>query len=597
MVYVVGVSSGFFGVAEARERPELAGLFKKAQTSITKGVNFVQLDLESTAEFEEPNLKEKMKKDIREKLGVSYGIHSETKAAGVEAAELDSAIAFEYKRAHKRIVEILRKSKEIDSKYVLVHSSESEPFPLLERILQTCDLVDFYGRSLSDFLKENKDLLDWVLGGKKEEIVNSVLEVWKEKGEKITIEDIIATFAKRKIFPKNFIIGEIWRGATLEGILHSIIVTIVSREEHYRRKLFKEFSSEEKEEVLRLLTEELKREVERMPSELIEFVRSKGLHYGPERIAYYFIAKWMELHKDPLWEKIVKAAITFFSAREKKSIEEWLKENNLSLERLTIDDENFRARYELWVPAVSAKYIFGHFFPISVEYEDPKKYLDPMIFALESPFGGRGIEEWYRLSNPYLYYFLVEEVNKTANKEIFAVALDLEHMLSSKIDPELVAELWPEEGGKFIRVIHAGWPSTLAPAHLPIKLGSRAQEYLYKVYYKFRLKGFGKDPKKECWIIFERGPPETFMDSVLALKTIVEFLEKDVPPEKLPLEFYGISPTGVFAEERQLATIKEHAYEPLRDLLVLPEEIHGLFGRAAIEKGVSPEKWKKEELR
>jgi hypothetical protein len=596
MVYVVGVSSGFFGVAEARERPELAGLLKKAQTSITKGVNFVQLDLESIAEFEEPKLVEKMKRDIKEKLGISYGIHSETKAAGVEAAELDSAIAFEYKRAHKRIVEILKHSKAIDAKYVLVHSSESEPFTLLERILQTCDLVDIYGRSLSDFLRENKDLIDWVLGGKKEEIVNCVMEVWREKGEKITIENIALAFKTKGIFPKNFIISEVWRGATLEEILHGVAETVISREAHYRRKPFREFSPEEREEVSKLLREELERIVERMPSELIEFTRSKGLHYGPERIAYYFIAKWMESRKDPLWEKIVKAAITFFASHDRKSVEEWLMENKISLERLSIDDENFRVRYELWVPAVSAKYIFGHFFPIYPEYEDPKKYLDPMIFVLESPFGGRGIEEWYRLSNPYFYYFLVEEVNRTAKKDIFAVALDLEHMLSSRVDPELIAELWPEEGGKFIRVIHAGWPSTLAPAHLPIKVGSKAQEYLYRVYYKFRQKGFGKD-QKEYWIIFERGPPETFMDSVVALKLIAEFLEKDVPPEKLPLEFYGISPKEIFAEERQLAAIKEHAYEPLRDLLVLPEEIHGLFGRAAIEKGVPPEKWKKEELK
>ena len=597
MVYVVGVSSGFFGVAEARERPELAGLFKKAQTSVTKGVNFIQLDLESTAEFEEPELAEKMKKDIIEKLGVSFGIHSETKAAGVEAAELDSAIAFEYKRAHKRIVEILKKSREIGSKYLLVHSSESEPFPLLERILQTCDLVDFFGRPLSDFLKENKELLDWVLGAKKEEIVNSVLEVWKEKEDKTTIEDLTNKFKEKSIFPKNFIITEVWRGVTLEERIQFYIMEIISRAQASYRKLFKEFTKEEKEEVTKFLRVEVERIVELLPSDLIEFVRSKGLHYGPERIAYYFIAKWMELHKDPLWEKIVKAAITFFSRRDKKSVEEWLKENKLSLEKLTIDEENFRLRYELWVPAVSAKYIFGHFFPISPEYEDPKKYLDTMIFAIESPFGGRGIEEYYRLSNPYFYYFLVEEVNKTAKKDIFAVDLDLEHMISSKIDPELVAELWPEEGGRFIRVIHAGWPSTLAPAHLPIKVGSKAQEYLYKVYYKFRQKGFGKDPKTEYWIIFERGPPETFVDSVVALKLIAKFLEEGVPPEKLPLEFYGIAPKEVFAEERQLATIKEHAYEPLRDLLVLPEEIHGLFGRAAIEKGVPPEKWKKEELR
>jgi len=107
MGYVLGFSSGAFGVAGPEERPNLAGLSQKAESSITKGVNFVQLDLESLSEFEEPDLERKMKEDIMEKLNVKFGIHSETRAFGVEAAELDSAIKMEYERSHERIVRIL----------------------------------------------------------------------------------------------------------------------------------------------------------------------------------------------------------------------------------------------------------------------------------------------------------------------------------------------------------------------------------------------------------------------------------------------------------------------------------------------------------
>jgi hypothetical protein len=475
---------------------------------------------------------------------------------------------------------------------VLIHSSESEPFPLLERVLQACDLVDVDGGSLADFLKKNEWLIDWVLGGKYEDIIECVIKIWKEKKRVPTTEEIGEAFKEKKIAPKNFIFTEVWHGAILEEEVQSRIESVeeILRLEEKRRAV----SLEEKEKEIR---ERLTTFLKEIRSFLLSFVQSRSLHYGPERLAYYLMAKWMEVNKEPLWEKIVNAAITFFARSEGKSREDWMKENKIEPQKLSIDDENFRRKHEIWVPAVSARYIFGHFFPKYIQYEDPKRYLDPMIFALESPMGGRGIEEWMRLSNPYLYYFLVEEVNRKAGKDIFAIALDFEHMLSSRIDPKIVAELIPEGGGRYIRIIHAGWPSTLAPAHLPIKVGSDAQRYLYELYYKYRQKGFGKDPKIECFILFERGPPETLVDSVIALKLIAEFLEKDVPPEKLPLEFFGISPTGVFAEERQLATIREHAYEPLRDLLVLPEEIHGLFGRAAIEKGVPPEKWKKEELR
>ena len=86
----LGVSSGYFSVTEAREKMELAGFYKKALSSITKGVEFVQVDLESVAEFKEPDLKENMEKVKR--LGITFGVHSETAATGVEIAEMDSAI-------------------------------------------------------------------------------------------------------------------------------------------------------------------------------------------------------------------------------------------------------------------------------------------------------------------------------------------------------------------------------------------------------------------------------------------------------------------------------------------------------------------------
>ncbi len=595
MSYVVGVSSGFFSVAEPRERIELLGIFKKAQSSITKGVSFVQIDLESLAEFEEENLKEKMQREIREKLGVRYGIHSETRAAGVMAAELDSAIKMEYDRAHRRIVEILKKSKEIGSVYVLIHSSESTPFPLLERELQACDLVDVDGNPLSEFIQKNPWVFEWIFGASIKKLVEVAIETWKEKEKSIKAEDLDKKFSANGIFPKDFIFREIWHGTKLSEQLVAHIISVIHDFElrTIPARKYEEFTDAEKMGAISHLEMRVETLIKRLQEHLTDYVQSKALHYGPERLAYYIMAKHMERSKDPLWEKIVKAAIKFFARRDGMSEQEWLKKKGIK--KLSIDDENFRKAHELWVPAVSARYIYGHFFPKRPEYEDPKKYLDGMFFALESPMGGRGVEEWPRLSNPLLYYYLVEEVNEKVGKNIFAVALDFEHMLSSRIDPELVAELWPEGKGKHIRIIHAGWPATLAPAHMPIYLGSDQQYYLYRVYYKLREKGFGVED--ECYLIFERGGPETFQESILSLKKIAEFLEKDVPPDNLPLEeFAGISPTDVKAMERQLATIREHAYDPLKGLLMVPEEMHGALGGEAVRRGKA-EEWRKEKYR
>ena len=60
MSYILGVSSGIFGAAQQEEKQQYAGLPKKAQYAITKGVQFVQLDLESISEFEEFEIDKKM---------------------------------------------------------------------------------------------------------------------------------------------------------------------------------------------------------------------------------------------------------------------------------------------------------------------------------------------------------------------------------------------------------------------------------------------------------------------------------------------------------------------------------------------------------
>jgi hypothetical protein len=82
------------------------------------------------------------------------------------------------------------------------------------------------------------------------------------------------------------------------------------------------------------------------------------------------------------------------------------------------------------------------------------------------------------------------------------------------------------------------------------------------------------------------------------LRLIIDCLEKDIPPSKLLAhpEFFGIDIKQVASPERQLAVIREHAYDPLKGLLMVPEEEHGFLGRAAVEKGKA-EEWRKERFR
>jgi len=593
MPYVVGVSSGIFAAIPEAERIQFASLAKKAEYCITKGVEFVQIDLESVAEFKTPDIKPEMERIKR--MGITFGIHSETKAFGVEVAELDSSIETDYKFGHERLREILEKSGEIGCKYVLIHSSESEPFLFLERHLQPSALVDFFGNPLREFLERHSFLIEWLIGGKEEEVSNRIFDEWTKKGKAITGIDIEKAAGSQDYLWRDLI------GYSFGEIMRSEIEKIRGSAEIQSRKKYEDFTSEDRKNLDELIKTSIPVDLKSWLSRFLETIQSRSLHYGPERIAYYFTAKLMELNKDPLWENIVKSSIEYFAKDEKKTTEEWL--SSRGIKSLSIDDENFRKYSYLWVPAVSAKYIWGHLNQeknptkkLYLNLKEPiKKYQMPLV--LETPMAHRGIEEWLRLPNPIQMYYLAKAVNEEAGFECLALAMDFEHMISIRLEPEKVIDVLPEEAGKYVRVLHVGYPAPIAPAHIPIPFGSEQQLYLYKMMYKLRQKGFGKN-NSEFFIVFERGGgADPIQQSVLALREIVKFLERDTPFDKLPPEFYGLATGQIASWERQLTTIREHAREPLKGLITTPEEEHGFLGKAALEKGKRQDEWKKEELR
>ncbi len=589
MSYVIGVSSGAFTVTGAEEKIQLAGLFKKAQSAITKGVNFIQLDLESLAEFKEPDLVNNIK--MIERMNVSFGVHSETAAFGIEMSEPDSAIEIDYRMCHNRLWDVLESSGKINAKYVLIHSSESVPFALLGRHLQPAILVDVWGRNLKDFIeKENMWIMDWLLP--KEGILDP------------------DTDEKTEVRGKGTFVWTDILGRELSVRLKEVFVDYEESTEYHYLQENKKMTPEE---IIKKRKDRIRKELEMT---FLSFVESRSHHYGPERYAYIVIAKWMEKNDDPLWKNIIESNIDFLAKYENKPREKWIEDIGIKQVdgKWSLDDPKFRDEYRLWVPAVSAKYIWGHFNQdkcpdgnapfkdkdlkkvLKVKYNGTE-YVMPLV--LESPMAHRGTEEWLRLPNPLQMYYLAKEINESAGFDAIVLAFDLEHMISIRVDPESVVQLLPEDGGKLVRVIHAGWPAPLAPAHLPIQLGSEQQFYLYRVYYKLKQKGFGKDAAINNFIIFERGGPETFQESILSLRKIVDFLNKDIPPEKLVEhpEFFGVSTGDVASYERQVETIKAHARDPLQGLLAVPEEAYTFLGRAATGKpGISPEKWKKEEL-
>ena len=317
------------------------------------------------------------------------------------------------------------------------------------------------------------------------------------------------------------------------------------------------FTKEEWDEVEKRAKEIVEEELRR---KLITFSQAHTLSYGSERIAYFITAKWMSDQNDPIWQGIVGKKF------------EGIKDDHIK-----------------WVPAVSAKYIWGHLNPKTLK--DPKPILDKydIDFVIETAMVSPGIEEEYRFTHPKHFVILC----KHAGTKHCKACIDFEHILGAGIDPDKEIKEMIPDGGKYVNVLHVGWPTPLQPAHIPIPLGSEQQEWLYKWMLALRKKGF--DESENRYIIFERAAPlphpevrgeDPVLQSTLALRKIIEYLRLEVPVDKLPPDFFGIDEKEL---KMQAERIKEHALDPIRGMLTVPEGKHTFLSKAAMEKGKARE--------
>jgi hypothetical protein len=170
-----------------------------------------------------------------------------------------------------------------------------------------------------------------------------------------------------------------------------------------------------------------------------------------------------------------------------------------------------------------------------------------------------------------------------------SVCFDFEHTLSQNIDPKKEIEEIPYGLAKYIKLCHLGFPTSLVPAHMPIPLGSGEQLWLYERLFELRKKGF-----KDGYLIFERGgaPRENV---IIVLRLMKHYLERDIEPKKLPLEFFGMKEHGPEITRQEVA-IREHALDPLRGMLLVPEEEYTFLSSEAVKKGKG-EEWKKEKYK
>jgi hypothetical protein len=77
---------------------------------------------------------------------------------------------------------------------------------------------------------------------------------------------------------------------------------------------------------------------------------------------------------------------------------------------------------------------------------------------------------------------------------------------------------------------------------------------------------------------------------------VITYIQKGVDPDHLPPEFFGVKGAVAGDVIRQGQIVRDHAWEPLKDLLEMPEEEWGLLSSSAMKKGKAKE-WEKEKNR
>ncbi|MBI5060958.1 MAG: hypothetical protein HZB67_01445 [Candidatus Aenigmarchaeota archaeon] len=567
MAYKIGVSSGWWKIERP---PELLGIpMKVGGFGATLGTDFIQVDLETTSEFYEPQLKERVMR-LKKELGMEMGLHAEIG----EMTSLESGERRIWEQSHIRLCETVKNAAELGMVFINMHMSHSlqmyQREPQLKPFGHTYQVVDPYGKPLK-YLAESSP--------------HAKAELMKHMTPRAGVYD-------EDVFEKKMGALKQEAGKNIESDFNNYL----------NSRDYKDIKTQYDAAVSsgRLSNELAQAELARIAGverEKITYRWDRWLQqqqYNPEFLyeawkesrfgqyfiewgeigAYFVVAAHMHGSGDPLWTAVCNGKDP--------------------TDAYSFNQPGFNA-------AVAMRYIEGHLTAnneinkkilggktILQWLNEKKLYLNFEIPEIDQP----GMEGLSRLYNPLDFYHLVKKLGSPFVK----ICIDFEHMISNKMEPEKIISSAPGDFGKYVNLFHLGKPIPyFGTAHAQIPVPSRSMEILYKWLYMMRQKGFA-----DGYMIYERGsgknPQEVVQKSVLALRNIAENLGKGIAPVELPETFYGISEQNKDMFARQLTAVREHAWDPLTGLLVRPEETHTFRSRTAVEKGKA-EEWKRARFR
>ena len=591
--FKVAVSTGIWTGAAGGE--EMADVVKKLGYALTRGTSAIEI-----AENVPHEIDFTMGKELRyiaKKQGLDLNLH------GSLTVPFAIPEVYQWREAQDHLQKGIKAAVYGGCKYVNFHSCLHFWVEMLTYVGARLAVMmcDWKGRFISYLLKENKET--------RERFVEKFW--WKYQGQ-ILGEEVTALE---------------YRAREEAGVEAAKIAPRERSPEEYAEQLGKLM----KEKSEKIIKEALK---EHLKKGRPWFLKTRGDYSD----ACYVIAHYLFYTQDPIWKDMVKM------------YQDVLKEFKYNFENPTSDPLWLESAFkkaeeegglrekqfkEFFYGVVGAKFLSGHLIEAAKWMAEQDEYkgrglptiidlelktinppdlkeqkeelfqvLKNLIVCIENPdardpsYAGR-----YMLWRPKQIYVAIknsrEELKRMNNHywDKIMMIIDFEHIATQGVDAiEEIRDLVKAvpDVGKFIICIHSNHPNPLH-SHAPIELGD---ETIYKLLWMLKEAGMGKD--HTTYILFERGGfRDPFKRSVTALKLMVKYLKKNVPPEKLPEhpEFYGITGKGLLAVERQWVNIFQHAMDPLRGLLKIPEEEYTFLGRSATEAGKRPEEWKKEEYR
>lgn len=572
--YKLGFSTGWW-TASGRS-PELVGLGAKMGYGVFFGVDVLQIDLETIQEFNEPNVDYQIKK-VKQDLGLDVGIH----ALINEQDALETADRKFWEISHRNAVVTIRKAVDHGLSFVNFHLSLNPQLIMRESQLRpfghTYQVVGPDGYPLyklgDRYSQTKEEIKQWL---PRQTFADADV---LDKAEKRETED-----AKKKAEKdlQNWLKGDEFSKRKKE--ISDYVKSIGAGKKEADQAINNEIERARQQFIQARLREASERFREDKNFQYELWKESQLARYfieAGEIGAYLIVAHHMWTQREPLWMNIVGDKSPRYAY------------------------ENLHQKFNA---AVAAFYLKGHLTIKNDPFDFNKKHLGGMSIVefanknkirltFEVPHVGNpgaAEEGKYRLFDPRDSQYFIRDIGSP----YIGLCIDIEHMLSQGLNPGEVftdSKLFGDFGS-MVHVIHVGKPIGYGgTAHIPIPMGSLAQEALYEWLYLLRKRGF-----KSGYIIYERGggdtPLKVVEQSIHAIRLIGEYLEQGIDPKELPEKFYGMSEMNDDRYKQQLVAVRDHAWDPLKGLVIIPEEEHTFLSRAAVEKGKA-EEWKRAKFR